>query len=85
MQIVISETKSEFVENNSNSSKNAEESSVTTSTKVPNSEGYGKHELKVIDGLLNNTFTKLSDFSDILGRKLVFTVDWEYMDRYVSK
>lgn len=45
------------------------------------SDFMNNYELKVYDSLLSNVFIKLSDFSDVLGRKLMFTVDWDYLDR----
>ena len=63
-------------------SKTFEESSLTASTKVPGKEDPNNGDLNIVDCLLSNTFIKLSDFTDILGKKLAFTVDWDYMARY---
>lgn len=48
---------------NSGNSKSIDESSITTSTKVPGKDDHlTKHEIKVLDSLTINTFVKLSDF-----------------------
>jgi len=78
----ISELGEDFKDDTSLNSKSIGESSITTSTKVPGNDDFThKHEIKVIDSLNINTFVKLSDFSDCLGRKLIFTVDWQYENR----
>jgi hypothetical protein len=74
----------EIPDNDSGMSKLIGDSSVTPSTAIPTSDQcgvYGKHEIKVIDSTLVNTFVKLSEFADPLGRKMVFTVDWDYLGR----
>ena len=62
-------------------SKTFEESSLTASTKVPGNNDSNSGDLNTVDWLLSNTFIKLSDFTDMLGKKLIFTVDWNYMWR----
>ena len=82
--ISVSETVTEgnIKDDISDNSKIHEDTSVTTSTKVPGKEDRENiYELKVVECLLNNTFIKLSEFTDIIGRKMMFTVDWDYMDR----
>ena len=75
-------TESNIRDDVSDNSKLHDDTSVTTSTKVPGKDDRENiHELKVVECLLNNTFIKLSDFTDIIGRKMMFTVDWDYMDR----
>jgi hypothetical protein len=83
MKILLPETSEiEIPDNDSDVSKLVGGSSITPSTAIPTSDGvYGKHEIKVIDSTLVNTFIKLSEFADPLGRKMVFTVDWDYLDR----
>jgi len=65
----------------SGNSKTNDITSITDSTKIPGNGLNGRQEFKVIDSLLINTFVKLSSFSDILGRKMVFEVDWDYLER----
>jgi hypothetical protein len=48
---------------NSENSKSIDDSSITTSTKVPGKDDHlARHEIKVVDSLTINTFVKLSDF-----------------------
>lgn len=62
-----------------------DESSITGSTNYfGNNQDQNRNEIKVVDSLTINTFTKLSNFSDPLGRKLAFTVDWNYINRYAN-
>ena len=57
------------------------ESSITTSTIAPrNNESYNG-ELVIVDWLLMNVFTKLTNFWDFIGRKQIFSVDWDYLSR----
>ena len=76
--VIESDIKDDISEN----SKLHDDTSVTTSTKVPGKDDRENlYELKVVECLLNNTFVKLSDFTDVIGRKMMFAVDWDYMDR----
>ena len=60
---------------------NIEESSMTTTSISPRKEEKYKGDIIVVDSLLANVFTKLTDFWDFLGRKQIFAVDWDYLSR----
>ena len=75
-------SESNIKDETSDCSKMQDDTSITTSTKVPGKDDReSSHGFKIVECLLNNTFIKLSDFTDIIGRKIIFAVDWDYMER----